>query len=278
MRRLLVVSLALSWSVVAIGEDLLSCVADEVQDGLLFWRPGQVRTSISSDMPPEFARIPVPPQVEWIGHAEFQMDSAAAFRAGDDLSAVWEQAAAALVADGWELDTRSPDMALLGSGNRSRPFCRDDEVLTLAAIERTNTNYLLYRRRAVSPGLLACRPVSRGLPLAEHMPVFNFAEIDPNARRVGGTGSGGHDHSVQSVRIVTNVEHDALSAYVSGQFETQGWTNDTSWSGIVGTGSTWTRPAADGVELSASLDVFSMGGSTYEIIVTIGEFHMDGAR
>src|SRR5690606_30048147 len=237
----------------ATGQDLLQCIAPDVREGLLFVTPADALPPVTPDVPAEIAALRVPAAFALIGSADRGFSIAAAYKASGDPQAVLDAAVSALTADGWALapGANMPSAFASPTMTRSQSLCKDGNSAGVSVRLVDDTTYVSY---SVAKSSERTDCAMRGT-LRERMdaglPSFDYSAFGAPTPR-GSSGSSSGISTLRSTRVDVNAELPALASELARQLREQGWQEDTSWTGTVTAGSTWSR-TTDGARRAGTL-------------------------
>lgn len=269
------------------GESQPDCIDPDVLYGLLL--PGLQGQSfrVASVVPPELAGFKPPRQLTWLGATERgaggTMQVSAVYRSSLAPEAARIAAAAALAADGWELQSSYRPLGNSVFVSARIPgladtYCREGKPVGLLSSALDGVTYVVLSVSRVgnSAGLISpcdpsSQPVARPVSaLDPYMPALALpsdpATGQPVAMRSGGGGSNSDTKRRTSVSFALNASLASVAQHFASQMAAQGWAADASWSGTGTAGSTWTRRMDDDSHLQGNLSVSAFDTDRFTVV------------
>jgi hypothetical protein len=110
--------------------------------------------------------------------------------------------------------------------------------------------------RATMPGLAT-----------DDLPTLNLPDSarEPNGNPLGGGAGMSGDNFSTSVQVASPESGANIADHLAGQMVQQGWLEDGRWTGALSAGSTWTRQAADGVQLAGTIEIVDLGDDMFQV-------------
>lgn len=271
--------------------DLVDCLDPHVLFGLMLVYETDFKVLQAS--PPELGDLKPPRELTWLGAAERTTSGtsmwSAVYRTGLAPDAARAAMEKALVAIGWKARSSvlatypamfvSPDNPLTGE-----PYCREGSGLTLTASALDGVSYVVLSRMAGARFAATCDGsglpefTSATSPLDAALPQFVLpldpATGRPVAMRGGGGGSsagGSRWNRRSNISFRSRDSLGGIASHFASQLAAQGWRQDSSWSGTVSAGSTWSRGVDDGTLLEGSLRISAFGNDRYTVVFRASE-------
>lgn len=235
----------------AFSDDLLSCVDPDVVTALLSfgYQPG---SKITDEMPQELSIVRYPDTFDFIGSMTSEYLISAAFRTELEPDDAESAMAGLFGAQGWRpmpsrrVGMRSGFQPRRDASQSQVRLCHADgnSVSITAREEDRGTFVVLFRTDAARSADCNQEPTADGSIrwgfTGDLMPNL---ELPANSRSRG-SGHGGiiqssGDDADTHVRVITDLQPEELLEHFSSQLATQGWLADSSWSGELSQGSTW---------------------------------------
>lgn len=291
MRKLSVALVFSLSSPALLAQDLLSCLHPDVLQGLA--RSGITGVGdavVTRTLPEAMDGIDAPPNFELIASSVGARETTVAFKADQSTPEAHEAALSALEADGWEVQggERAP-VYYEGSPTSPVPsvmtmLCLDGRNLSVGSRFIEGTSYVNFHIRdaqgggvcAGPSGLLASARSIGALrtqgDLDQFMPALRFppdpATGNEIVARPMGSSSGSASRS-NTAQVSIAMPHGQLAEFLGAQLGAAGWTADSSWSGALTAGSTWTRAPEPERELIATVEVAARTAAVYEVTFRI---------
>ena len=235
----------------ALSDDLLSCVDPDVVTALL--SSGFQRGSeITDEMPREFAATRYPDTFDFIGSLTSEYHISAAFRTDLDPGNAESVMAELFGKQGWRPMPRRRDRMRSGfqptreASQRHLRLCHADgnSVSITAREEDRGTFVVLFRSDAARNADCNQEPSADGsIRWGFTNDLMPNLELPANSRSRGSGGGGiiqsSGDDADTHARVHTDLRPEELLEYFSGQLATQGWLVDSTWTGELSQGSTW---------------------------------------
>lgn len=235
----------------AFSDDLLSCVDPDVVTTLLSfgYQPG---SEITDEMPQELSTVRYPDTLDFIGSMTSEHYISAAFRTELDSGSAELVVARLFREEGWRPMPRRRDGIRSGfqpsrePSQRQLRLCHADgkSVSIMAREEEGGTFVTLFSTNTARSADCNQEPSADGrIRWGFTDDLMPNLELPANSRNRG-SGHGGiiqssGDDADTHVRVNTDLRPEELLEHFSSQLATQGWLADSSWTGELSQGSTW---------------------------------------
>lgn len=283
MRRVAAVLFAGCVTYTVSAADLLQCLPpDELHGIVRNGITGAGNAAVTDEILPELEGVEWPPDAVFVGSSFSDSSNVTVFRTELAREAAFAQAVAGAKRAGWaemggaDLVGRVGAAVNMPSPEAARAtmvLCKNDRPMTLSARVTENTSYLYYR---LASGAGGCAPAPRAIvtrsaavsSLERYFPSLRFPDDPATGRpavaRAGGSGGSGQSR-YSSTQVSIAMPLGELAAFLGAQIAEGGWAPDSSWTGALTAGSTWTRKSVENTDLMAVLDLAARSPTSFDV-------------
>lgn len=281
MRKLIIALSLLAICTSALAQEALQCVNPDVLNALIFRGNAESKLVVRRGMPEVDAGFRAPAGFTLVGNGVRGMENpvtSVAYKTDLPTATAFNNLLASLDGEGWKRENAvqvpMATFSVAGQQPMSAQLCRDGErrVVQMAEVGdvryATIVGFALAQPRACNapvPQQAGIDPIAIMRARQANLPRFSF----PDTARPGTIAPDGEQNSgsthFTTTRIVSPDSASSLARHLGRQLSEQGWRNDTTWNGKLGSGSTWLRRGNDSQPLAGMLEVFSRGDGSYDI-------------